>query len=362
MHKLALLVCLNLGAISVAVADNASSKSAAADPQNPQWVQSPVFPPAPGGFSGTNYNTNNYQNPGSNGNGQPYNPNQNRTGQAQNGVAPLPPLVPPGGFDRAKSMISPFTPEQIKELRLLMEGARRAKSFKPVRTVPRISGESVDLSPGAAIPILRTLPGEMSTLVFIDSTGEPWPLATVPRVSGGNNNLFSVEWLDESPTVIVSALTAYGEGNLTVLLKGLATPVVVKLVTGEADSKKKLRVVDFRKDLRIPGRGPYAKAPVQGPDKIGLYDDTLQSFLDGVKPAGAKAVKWVAKKGSPSDKVQIWQYNRNLYLRTRLDIQSAFDKSLSSSDGTKIYSLPLTPYINLSDMSRSVVLLLNIDQ
>ncbi|MBU2708740.1 hypothetical protein KCM76_22295 [Zooshikella marina] len=367
IRKLALFICLNLSAVSLVVAEETSDEKKTKDTQSAQkeWVQSPNFPPPPGFNGNTNYTTNNYPDP----NGRYYQYNaQSQQPQAagqnpgQNGVAKLPPLVPPNGYDRAKSHMAPFTPEQLKELRNLLESTRKANSYEPVRSVPRISGESVDLSPGAAIPILRTLPGEMSSLVFIDSTGAPWPLAAAPRVSGGNNKLFSVEWLKDSPTVIVSALTSYQDGNLTVLLKGLATPVVIKLVTGEADNNKKLRVVDFRKDLRIPGRGPFAKAPIYSESKINLYNDTLQSFLDGIKPANAKPVKWQPKDQYPSEKVQIWQLKDKLFLRTRLSLQSGFDETLASSDGTKVYSMPLTPYINLSDMSNSIVLLLNIEQ
>ncbi|MRT95210.1 conjugal transfer protein TraN, partial [Xylella fastidiosa subsp. multiplex] len=90
-------------------------------------------------------------------------------------------------------------------LRQQLDDLRKAKAYHPVRTVPRISSISVDLSPGAALPIVRVLPGEQTTLVFVDSTGAPWPLAVTPRVS--DLRYFDVEWLSGTPFVVISALS-----------------------------------------------------------------------------------------------------------------------------------------------------------
>lgn len=101
----------------------------------------------------------------------------------------------------------------------------RAMAIPPVQAIPESRSVSVNLSPGTAMPILRTMPGETSTLVFLDSTSGLWPLAVTPRIS--NENLFSVEWLRDSPIVVVSAKIFYEQGNLTVFLKGLITLVIV---------------------------------------------------------------------------------------------------------------------------------------
>lgn len=334
-----------------------------------QWVRAEApgsnFPAAPGpagqpvsnsqqqirqAFPSSNYGPANYAVQG-----QPVNPGEG--GQPQDGVAAMPPLNPPSNYEEAAEVAAPFTPEEIRKMRGLVEGSRRAKAEHPVRTVPRISSISVDLSPGASLPILRTLPGEMSTLVLLDSTGAPWPLAAAPRVS--NNDLFDVEWLDGTPSVVISALTGYDDGNVTIFLKGLATPVVVKLVSGEPDGKQqKDRVVDYRLDLRVPGRGPNANAPLMGPGKIALYDDTLQAFLDGIPPSSAKVV---VAHGEVPARTQVWQLDGNLFVRTSEDIQTAFDQSLASGDGTRVYRLPATPFVTLSQMGKAVTLQLDIN-
>lgn len=286
----------------------------------------------------------------------------NAAGQQQgvnnNGVANLPPLTPPPeatDYERAEKMVAPYTEEEVVNLRKRLDTSRKAKSHKPLRSVPRISSISVDLSPGAELPIARTLPGEVTTLVFVDSTGAPWPLAVAPRIS--DNRFFSVEWLKDTPSVVISALSSYEEGNVTVFLTGLPTPIVIKLATGEPDAKTKTRIVDYRLDLRIPGRGPNAQASFMGSSRVSLYDDVLQRFLDGVPPEDAKLVNM---HGIPPARTQVWQYNNELFVRTQNDIQTAFDQSMSAADGTRIYRLPLTPYITLSEAGTAVTLQLDI--
>ncbi|WP_312937541.1 DotH/IcmK family type IV secretion protein [Stutzerimonas nitrititolerans] len=274
---------------------------------------------------------------------------------SEDGVAPMPPLTPPSNYEEAKQQLAPFTSSEVRGLRDSVEGMRQDKAYKPVRTIPRISSETLDLSPGAAIPVLRTAVGEMSTMLFVDSTGAPWPLAAAPRNS--SSRFFDVEWLEGTPSVIVSALSAYETGNVTVFLEGLATPVVVKLVTGETDTNALTRVIDVRKDLRVPGRGPNAKASLMGPGKIALYDDVMQAFLDGIPPQDAELV---TAAGDIPARTRVWQFNQALYVRTQQEIQSAFDQSMAAGDGTKVYRLPITPYVTLSDMGRSVTLQLDI--
>ncbi|GGM26069.1 conjugal transfer protein TraN [Pseudomonas asuensis] len=335
-----------------------------------QWVNASTggqpFPTPPGqasvsssqqmiqaAFPPSNYGAANYNVAGS----QAAPPQQGSYQQtpSQNGMANLPPLTPPSALQQAEQVVAPWPANDIKEIRGHLEETRKAMGYEPVRAIPRISSTSIDLSPGAAIPIVRSMPGQMSTLVFVDSTGAPWPLAAPPRSTGGN--IFQVEWLAGTPMVVITALSSYDDGNLTVFLEGLPTPIVVKLASGEPDSKSNTRVVDWRLDIRVPGRGPNAKAPLLGPNKIALYDDVLQGFLDGVPPQDAKKVK---VSGDLPNNTHVWQFNGSLFVRTANDIQTAFDQTMAASDGTRVYRLPLTPYITLSDMGRAVPLQLEI--
>lgn len=293
--------------------------------------------------------------------GTPQSGAQARPGGAaagQGGVVPLAPLVPPAevAFDVATQMVAPFTPGQVEALHGTLDQNRRAMSIPPVQAIPESRSVSVNLSPGAAVPILRTMPGETSTLVFLDETGAPWPLAAAPRIS--NDKLFYAEWLKSSPIVVVSAKTFYEQGNLTVFLQGLVTPVIVKLATGEARSTAKTRTVDYRLDLRVPGRGPNAQAPIVTQGQIALYDTTMQAFLDGVPPEKARVVKTV---GDTGQRTQAWQMDGSLYLRTPLGMETAFDQTIGAADGTRVYKLPPTPFVMLSELGHLLQLQLYID-
>ena len=317
----------------------------------PQAASQPFPPPPPNDEASqqTNYGPGTY--PAIRGNARP------ATGMTtDNGIAPLPPLAPPPMGRTGQTEMSPFTPAEIVQMRKQYDRTRKAKAHHPVRAVPRISSISVDLSPGAAPPIARMMPGEMSTILFLDASGNPWPLAAAPRVSDGR--FFDAEWLRGTSTVIISALSPYEDGNLSVMLKDFPTPIVIKLATGEPDSREKTRIVDYRLDLRIPGRAPGAPAGVIGQRKIALYDDTMQQFLDGLPPKPAKVVKTI---GSTSARTQVWELEGALFVRTALDIQTAFDQSIAAGDGTRVYRLPPTPFVTLSDGSRSITLQLDID-
>lgn len=267
-------------------------------------------------------------------------------------------LFPPNqvsAFDVARTQVSPFKPDEIRDLAVTYDESREAKAYKPLRAVPRISSISVDLAPGSSMPVARMLPGTPSSLIFIDSTGAPWPLAAAPRISDAR--IFFPEWLKGTHVVVVSALSPYESGTLTVFLQGMPTPVVVQLSTGEEGTKESTRDVDVRLDVRVPGRGPNAKAPVVGPGKIELYDDTLQAFLDGLPPAEAKKIKTI---GSIPAGTKVYQLSNELFVRTTYDLKSPFDQTSSSANGTRVYRMPLTPYVTFSDMGRSVTVQLDI--
>lgn len=66
-------------------------------------------------------------------------------------------------------------------------------------------------------------------------------------------------------------------------------------------------------------------------------------------------------KGGAATRAQAWQYGDALFVRTVNDIQTAFDQSMASGDGTRVYRLAPTPFVTLSEMGRAVTLQLDID-
>lgn len=318
--------------------------------QTPQSTQPIQFPQAPGAAQAMAQQQQ-YQGQGRQPQGAQY--QGQGSYQNYNGVTDLAPLPPPSQLDDAREMISPLSPDDIRELRGYYEQTRRASVERPVDGIGGIRSTSLDLSPGSSIPELKTMPNELSTMTFVDSTGAPWPLAAAPRVS---NELFDVNWLQGTNMVSVSPLTSYNSGTVSVVLDGMPIPITVKLSAIDPRDESSVHHFDARHDFRAPGRGPNAQSPTTAHDQIALYDDTIQNFLDGLPPAGATTLEF-----SPSNlPVTAWSFDGSLFLRTSLPLRSSFQRTLSSADGTSIYQLPLTPFVALSSDGRTVTLQLDL--
>lgn len=244
-------------------------------------------------------------------------------------------------FARMAKNMMPLTPQQIRTLHYLFNKSQKAASEYPgLPPKPTSSSVLVNLSPGAAPPIVRLRAGYVTSLVFLDSTGQPWPVVAYDLGNPKAFNLQPNQPNGKSDTILVEALDTYKSGNLAVMLKGLNTPVMITLMPGQ-------RAVDYRVDMRVPGLGPNAKPMLSGLPNTG--NPKLLTFLDGVPPSGAKAVD---VSGGPA---QAWIYDKKLFLRTRLTVLSpAWMATMSSPDGTHVYELTQTPVVLASERGAMV--------
>jgi len=278
--------------------------------------------------------------------------------QAPQGVDPasLEELPPP-----TLKKIQPFTPGQIRSMNKRFNDNEAAMNYKFVTPIPRISSQTVSLSAGSSIPQVRVFPNASTTITFSDATGHPWVLGAPPYNSsdsgcgaqGGQSQqqqqpvgTLCVRYIPGASVFTVQPVSEYASGNITVMLKGLPVPIIVNVVSVDPSAKAKTVDVDYRLDLRIPKRGPDTPVVSATPEsKISLYDKQLQQFLDGIPPEEAQRVKL----HNAPNQTQAWQIGDELYLRTQLQLQDEFEKTLSSIDGTHIYVLPVTPVLTLSD-------------
>lgn len=229
----------------------------------------------------------------------------------------------------AQTML-PMSPEQIKRLRELFNQTQAAAATTP-GTPPRptISSQYVKLEPGATPTVIRLAQGYVTTLAFLDSTGQPWP---VDNYDIGNPQAFNIQWDKKSNLLMIQATSLYNVGNLAVQLRGLETPVMVTLISGQ-------KAVDYRIDLRVPGNGPNAKA-LLGRSLPQSADPALLNILEGIPPVGNTALK------ISGGVAQAWLVADHLYIRTRLTLISpAWIATMSSPDGMKAYEMPKTPLI-----------------
>ena len=233
-------------------------------------------------------------------------------------------------FGSMTQAMLPMTPEQIQRLRALFNQTQAAAAATP-GTPPRptISSQYVKLEPGATPIVVRLAQGYVTTVAFLDSTGQPWP---VDNYDIGNPQSFNIQWDKKSNLLMIQATALYSVGNLAVQLQGLSTPVMVTLISGQ-------KAVDYRIDLRIPGNGPNAKA-LLGRALPDSADPMLLNILEGVAPQGSTTLKI---SGGPA---QAWYSGNHLYVRTRLTLISpAWIATMSSPDGMKAYEMPKTSLI-----------------
>ena len=243
-------------------------------------------------------------------------------------------------FANVAHNLMPLTPEQIRTLHYMLAQSRKAAAAAPgIPPKPTSSSIVVNLSPGATPPVIRLRAGYVTSLVFVDSTGAPWPITAYDL---GDPQAFNIQW-DKSKknnTLLVQALAHYNSGNLAVMLKGLDAPVMLTLIPGQKD-------VDYRVDLRIPGIGPNANQSVTPlPNSA---NPVLLNVLDGIPPQGSTQI------AVSSGNAQAWLLGKHLYLRTRLTILSpSWISKMSSADGMKAYELQKTPIVLASQRGKII--------
>lgn len=237
-------------------------------------------------------------------------------------------------FKGVEKQAFPLAPEQIIELKQKHNTTDFAKT-SPVDTPPKPTATSqiVNLSPGATPPVIRLAQGFVSSLVFLDATGAPWPISAYDL---GDPTAFNIQWDKTSNTLMIQAMKLYNYGNLAIRLRGLNTPVMLTLIPGQ-------KAVDYRVDLRIQGYGPNAKNTAL---EVGLppsANSLLLNVLDGVPPAGS------ARLTVSGGDARAWLLNEKMYIRTNLTILSpGWIGSMTSADGMHAYEMQKSPVLLVS--------------
>lgn len=250
-----------------------------------------------------------------------------------------PPTIREEAFKQLLNKTLPLRPEQIIELHKELDKSQQAVRA-PVHTPqPMSSTLTVDLSPGSTPPVIRLATGFVTSIVFVDATGQPWPVADY---SLGNPKNFNIQWDKKTNALFIQSTAAYVTANLAVRLEELDTPVMISLVTGQ-------REVDYRIDLQVRAHGPNALAPIVADNLPNASSPSLLSVLDGVPPTGSIELKVANEYG------RAWLYNNKLIFRTKLTLLSpAWSSSVSSPDGTKVYELMKTPLILASQNGKPI--------
>src|SRR5262249_35051863 len=118
-------------------------------------------------------------------------------------------------YDRASNGLLPLSPDQIRDFMHRLEDTQKAaqppSSGPPKGNVKLVT---LSLSPGVDPPQIDLAAGYVTTITFIDATGQPWPI--LDAAVGGN---FEVSPTQASSHVVrIMPLTRVATGNLSVVL------------------------------------------------------------------------------------------------------------------------------------------------
>ena len=237
-------------------------------------------------------------------------------------------------FEGVTRQLFPLSPERIIHLKQLYHASEFAEaSTAGTPPKPTATSQFVNLSPGSTPPVIRLSQGFVSSLVFLDSTGAPWPISAYDL---GDPSAFNIQWDKTSNTLMIQALKLYNYGNLAVRLRGLNTPVMLTLIPGQ-------KAVDYRVDLRMQGYGPNAKSLPMEEGIPPSASDILLHVLDGVPPAGSQRL---TVSGGDA---RAWIINDKMFVRTNLTILSpGWIGSMTSADGMHAYEMQKSPVLLVS--------------
>jgi len=248
--------------------------------------------------------------------------------------APVPKVMR-NAFAGAQTESFPLSPGQIHRFLHRKDRTEQAiHNGNPPSLVSR--SRTISMRAGSSAPTLHLYPGYVTTVIFLDSTGSPWPITSV---TVGDPKHFSVnkpKGLKPGNLLTISTPSRYATSNMVVTLKGSDTPIVVQITTRAANDKpgqKADTMVEFRADRP----GPKAKKPSVGPSPAASPSNAELSFLDNVPPDGAKPVHL-----KPSIQgVSAWNYKKRLYLRSQYPAAWPAWTSVSRGPGgVRLYVMP----------------------
>lgn len=251
-------------------------------------------------------------------------------------------------FDAALQGLLPLRPKEIREL--LEHFDRTQESVElPVYPAPKpeIAVETLALDPGVKPTVIKTAYGYVTTVNFLDASGEPWPIQNIAWA--GNFDVAEVESSNDRPvySLRITPQSEFAYGNMSIDMLGLRTPVILSLETSRD-------IVHYRFDATIPEAGPLATSPiidVSGGVGLAAGDADMSSVLEGVAPPRAVKMDISGVDGRTS----AYRFNGLTYLRTPLALVSpAWITSASSADGMRVYAMPHAPVIILSEKGKLI--------
>jgi intracellular multiplication protein IcmK len=260
-------------------------------------------------------------------------------------------------FEQMMDDVLPMTPDELREAFFRIDRNQKAIEEPLSFPKPEVAFTTISLDPATEPLTFKLATGHVTTVNFLDVTGQPWPIKDVTW-AGNFEVKSSAQGGDGQfpmfPNLLrIIPLSEYAYGNMSIRMYGLATPLTFTLRTNKD-------VVQYRLDLRIPETGPLAQPAILQGDSSDMMagDTTLTRIMEGVPPATAEKVSLNGTDGRTS----AYRLDGTLYVRTPLTLLSpAWTGSVRSADGMNVYALLSAPVLLLSDQGQMVRATVNDD-
>jgi len=233
--------------------------------------------------------------------------------------------------------VVPITPDQIMEYKKKVDIGKKAAAT-PVngkiklinKTVPIILGKS-DYD-----KTIYLSKGFVTTIVFLDVKGNPWPVKVAVK---GDGDKISTTRTDKH-IIFMSTSSSYSDTNMAFVLEGINIPINFRIVTNTNKANEKIEVI-------LQDLGPEAKKEsFVEESKLATVNNEMYNFLDMLPPEKATEVKLTGFHANA------WVFNGNLYIRTAdADLISpayAPGGVVENGDNAKVYRLSYSPFVMFS--------------
>lgn len=228
--------------------------------------------------------------------------------------------------EEAKAKQFPLTPEEVIQQRVKLNEMERATNIPIVTVKQVITSENLDVDAPKPI-VIRTAPSKVSSLIFFDASGAPWP---IEYAYPGDDQMFTIKKTgSEMNVATIIAGQNFVQSNGIIGLVGLPTTIVLDLQSDQ-------RSIDSRKSLRLAKLGPKAKPMTIASDNvIETLPEELLTLINGSKIAGSKLMKLEGVKSGHA-----YAYNDYIYVSSKYPLRwPAWLNSGKSPTGTYVYKL-----------------------
>ena len=245
-------------------------------------------------------------------------------------------------FDAAIQGLLPLRPEEIRTLLERFDRTQESVSI-PIypNPKPEISVQNISLDPGTQPVSIKTSRGHVTTISILDSTGARWPIEDIAWA--GDFEIIEAANSEVQNMIRVTPQSDYATGNMSLKLIDLQTPIILMLETSR-------NIVHYRFDAVIPEVGPFGNAPIIDTGlSITAGDPDMTGVLEGIVPTGAERLN---VSGADS-RTSAYSLNGMTILRTPFSMLSpAWESSIASADGTRVYAFRETPVVLLSEKGK----------